>query len=120
MADKLSLTNPPVAILRANQVNPDAFGAHSSDFEAGNGIVFTMSGSEGATGGANIVGSYSYTQDDGSLAEVKYVANENGFQPESSLLPVAPAFPHPIPQFVRDQIEFARIEDERKAREGKN
>ena len=62
----------------------------------------------------------SYVQDDGTLASVKFVANENGFQPESSLLPVAPAFPHPIPQFVLDQIEFARIEDERKAREGTN
>merc|ERR1712183_752198 len=25
--------------------------------------------------------------------------SENGFQPESSALPVAPEFPHPIPQF---------------------
>ena len=60
----------------------------------------------------------SYPQEDGTLAEVKFVANENGFQPESSLLPVAPAFPHKIPQFVLDQIEFARLEDEAKARKG--
>ncbi|XP_027232805.2 cuticle protein AMP4 [Penaeus vannamei] len=116
-ADKLPLTSPPVAILRSSQVNPDALGAHSSDFEAENGIVFQFSGSEGVNGGANMVGSFSYPQEDGSLAEVKFVADENGFQPESSLLPVAPAFPHPIPQFVLDQIEFARLEDERKALE---
>ena len=114
MAAKLPATKAPVAIVRSSQVNPDALGAHSSDFEAGNGIKFAQSGSEGVTGGANIVGSFSYTQDDGSLAEVKYVANENGFQPESSLLPVAPAFPHPIPQFVLDQIAFA--EQQRAAR----
>ncbi|XP_064089141.1 cuticle protein AMP4-like [Macrobrachium nipponense] len=120
VADKLPLTNPPppVAIMRQTQVNPDALGAHSSDFEAENGIVFQFSGSEGATGGSNMIGSYSYPQEDGSLATVSFVANENGYQPQSDLLPVAPAFPHPIPQFVLDQIEFARLEDERKAREG--
>ncbi|XP_037805133.1 cuticle protein AMP4-like isoform X2 [Penaeus monodon] len=121
LAEKLPGAAPPViAILRSSQVNPDELGAHSSDFEAENGIVFQFSGSEGVNGGANMVGSFSYPQEDGSLAEVKFVANENGYQPESSLLPVAPAFPHPIPQFVLDQIEFARLEDERKAREGKN
>merc|ERR1712212_134770 len=120
VADKLPLTNPPVAILRSNQVNPDEFGAHSFDFEAENGISVQFSGSEGAAGGSNMVGSYSYVQEDGTLAEVKFVANENGFQPESSLLPVAPAFPHPIPQFVLDQIEKARLEDEAAAREAAN
>ncbi|XP_064089150.1 cuticle protein AMP4-like [Macrobrachium nipponense] len=109
---------PLVAIIRQTQVNPDALGAHSSDFEAENGIVFQFSGSEGVLGGANMIGSWSYPQADGTLAEVTFVADENGFQPQSSLLPVAPAFPHPIPQFVLDQIEFARLEDERAAQEG--
>ncbi|XP_069983038.1 cuticle protein AMP4-like [Penaeus vannamei] len=117
VADKLPLTSPPVAIVRSSQVNPDESGAHSSDFEAENGIVFQFSGKEAEEGGANMVGYFAYPQEDGSLAEVKFVADENGFQPESSLLPVAPAFPHPIPQFVLDQIEFARLEDERKALE---
>lgn len=58
VADKLPLTNPPVAILRSTQVNPDEFGAHSSDFEAENGIAFQFSGSEGVAGGANMVGSF--------------------------------------------------------------
>ncbi|XP_068249110.1 cuticle protein AMP4-like [Palaemon carinicauda] len=107
----------PVAILRSNQVNPDEFGAHSSDFEAENGIIFQFSGSEGALGGANMIGSWSYPLEDGSIASVSFVADENGFQPQSDLLPVAPAFPHPIPQFVLDQIEFARLEDERRAQE---
>ncbi|XP_066983870.1 cuticle protein CP14.6-like [Macrobrachium rosenbergii] len=107
----------PVAIIRQVQVNPDALGAHSSDFEAENGIAFQFSGSEGVLGGANMIGSWSYPQADGTLASVSFVADENGFQPQSSLLPVAPAFPHPIPQFVLDQIEFARLEDERRAKE---
>ena len=49
--------------------------------------------------------------DHGEVFELKFVANENGYQPESSALPVAPEFPHPIPQFVLDQIEKARRED---------
>ncbi|XP_027232806.2 cuticle protein AMP4 [Penaeus vannamei] len=117
MAAKLPTEDLPVAIVRSSQVNPDESGAHSSDFEAENGIVFQFSGKEAEEGGANMVGYFAYPQEDGSLAEVKFVADENGFQPESSLLPVAPAFPHPIPQFVLDQIEFARLEDERKALE---
>ena len=60
---------------------------------------------------------YSYTAPDGTPVHVQYVADENGFQPQSDLLPVAPAFPHPIPQFVLDQIAFAAEEDARKARE---
>ncbi|XP_047483162.1 cuticle protein AM1274-like [Penaeus chinensis] len=118
VAEQLPLAHPPIAIVRSSQVNPDQFGAHSSDFEAANGIVFQFSGSEGVAGGSNMVGSWSYPQEDGTVASFKFVADENGFQPESSLLPVAPAFPHPIPQFVLDQIEFARLEDEAKAREG--
>ncbi|XP_068249104.1 cuticle protein AMP4-like isoform X1 [Palaemon carinicauda] len=118
LADAGGAAPLPIAIVRQVQVNPDALGAHSSDFESANGIIFQFSGSEGVLGGANMIGSYSYPQEDGTLASVSFVADENGFQPQSSLLPVAPAFPHPIPQFVLDQIEFARLEDERRAREG--
>ena len=49
----------------------------------------------------------SYTAPDGTPVELQFVADENGYQPQSNLLPVAPAFPHPIPQFVLDQIAFA-------------
>lgn len=47
---------------------------------------------------------------------MKFVANENGFQPESDLLPVAPEFPHVIPDFVLKQIAFAAEQDARRAR----
>ncbi|XP_045585250.2 cuticle protein AMP4 [Procambarus clarkii] len=109
---------PVVGILRNLQHSPDADGTHSSDFEAENGIKFQFSGSQGAEGGANMVGVYSYPLEDGSIAEVTFKADENGYQPQSDLLPVAPAFPHPIPQFVLDQIAFAEAERERLAREG--
>ena len=60
-----------------------------------------------------------FTFPDGQVFDLKFVANENGFQPESPFLPVAPAFPHPIPDFVLEQIERARIEDEEAARNAK-
>merc|ERR1719244_727829 len=79
------------------------------DFAADNGISFQLSGSQGENGGSNMVGSYTYIVD-GEAVPLTFVANENGFQAESSLLPVAPAFPHEIPQFVLDQIAFAEQE----------
>ncbi|XP_068250396.1 cuticle protein AM/CP1114-like [Palaemon carinicauda] len=119
VAHKVPLNNPRLAtILKNEQHTPDEFGNHNSDFETENGIEVHISGSQGESGGANVIGSWSYVQDDGSLASLKFVADELGYQPESDLLPVAPHFPHPIPQFVLDQIEFARLEDEQRAREG--
>ncbi|XP_066944549.1 endocuticle structural glycoprotein SgAbd-1-like [Macrobrachium rosenbergii] len=108
---------PPVGILRDYRLQDDR-GRYSAEFEAENGIVFAQAGSpEGANGAVVKVGRYSYTAPDGTLVEVKYVADENGFQPQSDLLPVAPEFPHPIPQFVLDQIAFAAQEDAIRARE---
>ncbi|XP_027236919.2 cuticle protein AMP4 [Penaeus vannamei] len=107
------LQGPPVNLPPSNQISPDSAGARRSDLEAANGIVFHFSGSEGVADGGNLAGIWRYPLEDGSVASFKFVADEDGFQPESSLLPVAPAFPHPIPQFAIDQIEFARLEDER-------
>jgi len=59
----------------------------------------------------------SYIAPDGTEVVVKYVADENGFQSQSDLLPVAPAFPHPMPQFVLDQIASAAEEDARRVRD---
>lgn len=59
---------------------------------------------------------YSWTSPEGEYIEVRYVADGNGYQPESSALPVAPEFPHELPQFVLDQIDKARREDEARAR----
>ena len=58
---------------------------------------------------------YRFTFPSGETFQLKYVADENGFQPESDWLPVAPAFPHPIPDFVLEQIEKAAREDAAKA-----
>ncbi|KAK7085908.1 hypothetical protein SK128_013021 [Halocaridina rubra] len=104
-----------IAILRDSREQDD-YGRYSVNVETANGIVLTDSGAPGANGAINSQGSFSYTAPDGTPVRVTYVANENGFQPQSNLLPVAPAFPHPIPQFVLDQIAKAAEEDARKSK----
>ncbi|XP_050700783.1 cuticle protein AMP1A-like [Eriocheir sinensis] len=100
-----------VPILRDERVHEED-GTYNLDVETGNGIVLSQSGSpDGPDGSVVKAGEYSYTAPDGTLVEVKFVADENGFQPQSDVLPVAPAFPHPIPQFVLDQIAKAAAED---------
>ncbi|XP_064094023.1 cuticle protein AM1159-like [Macrobrachium nipponense] len=106
------------AIVKDERLSEDD-GRYNVDVETANGIVLSQSGSPvGESGAIGSAGQYSYTAPDGTVVEMKYVANENGFQPESPFLPVAPEFPHPIPQFVLDQIAFAAEQEARRAREG--
>lgn len=44
-------------------------------------------------------------QEQGIGSDFGFDASENGFDPEDALVPVAPAFPHPVPQFILDQLE---------------
>ncbi|XP_071516400.1 cuticle protein AMP1A-like [Panulirus ornatus] len=107
-----------IPILRDDRVHEED-GRYSLDVETGNGIVLSQSGSPTGPDGAVVkAGEFSYTAPDGTPVVVKFVADGNGYQPQSDLLPVAPAFPHPIPQFVLDQIAFAAEEDAARARAG--
>ncbi|XP_047470128.1 endocuticle structural glycoprotein SgAbd-2-like [Penaeus chinensis] len=92
-------------------------GSYTVDVETGNGIIASEAGTLNSEGDIIMTGQYSYTAPDGSVIEVKFVADENGFQAESDALPVAPEFPHEIPEFVLRQIEFAAEEDARAAAE---
>ncbi|MCL4140778.1 UNVERIFIED_CONTAM: hypothetical protein GTU68_002973, partial [Idotea baltica] len=47
-----------------------------------------------------------FTFPDGTPAEFSFVAFENGYRPESSLIPT----PHPLPPHAIAQIEFAERE----------
>ncbi|XP_027239246.1 endocuticle structural glycoprotein SgAbd-2-like [Penaeus vannamei] len=105
-----------VPILKDERVNNED-GSYTVDVETGNGIVNSEAGSINGEGGFVKSGHYSYTAPDGSVIEVKFIADENGFQAESDALPVAPAFPHEIPDFVLEQIAFAAEEDARIAAE---
>ncbi|XP_053639598.2 cuticle protein CP14.6-like [Cherax quadricarinatus] len=113
---RYSESSEEVAILKHDFVQGDN-GDYKLDVETANGIVVAQSGSSDGPEGAVVKsGQYSYTAPDGTHVVVKFVADENGYQPQSDLLPVAPAFPHPIPQFVLDQIAFAAEEDAARAR----
>nr|XP_027208967.1 cuticle protein CP14.6-like [Penaeus vannamei] len=104
------------AILRDDRVHGDD-GRYNVDVETENGISLSQSGSPEGNNGAIIkAGQYTYTAPDGTVVSVKFVANENGFQPESDHLPVAPEFPHPIPDFVLRQIAFAAEQEAARAR----
>ncbi|XP_069947359.1 cuticle protein CP14.6-like [Cherax quadricarinatus] len=108
---RYSESSEEVAILRHDFLQGDE-GGYKLDVETANGISVSQAGSpSGPEGSVVKSGQYSYTAPDGTPVLVKFVADENGYQPQSDLLPVAPAFPHPIPQFVLDQIAFAAEED---------
>ncbi|XP_063610603.1 cuticle protein AMP1A-like [Penaeus indicus] len=105
-----------VPILKDDRVHEED-GTFNFDFEAANGIRVSQAGSPDGDEDAVIkTGEYSYTSPDGTPVHVRFVADENGFQPQSDVLPVAPAFPHPIPQFVLDQIAKAAEEDRNRPR----
>merc|ERR1739838_545230 len=97
-----------VAIIRDDRVNPSAAGEYSFDVETADGIVRSESGyGSGPDGAVESQGSVSFTHPNGESFDLKFVADAAGYKPESSALPVAPTFPHEIPQFVLDQISFA-------------
>ncbi|CAL4068365.1 unnamed protein product [Meganyctiphanes norvegica] len=96
----------PALILTDERISGDD-GAYSFQFETENGILQTETGSQGVSGGATVQGTYSYVLDDGSVATAEYSADENGFRVQSPLVPVAPAFPHPIPEHVVNNIRVA-------------
>ncbi|KAK8745514.1 hypothetical protein OTU49_000234, partial [Cherax quadricarinatus] len=98
----------PIAILRDDRQD-EGNGNFNYAFEAENGIAVEASGSPGSEGQSNIQGSFKFPLDDGSIAEVRYVADENGFRPESSMLPT----PHPLPDHVH---ELLRIAEDQRAR----
>ncbi|XP_042229162.1 cuticle protein AM1159-like [Homarus americanus] len=94
--------SPPVAILRDDRVD-NGDGSFQYAFEADNGIAVEASGTPGSQGQSNIQGVFRFPLSDGSIAEVRYIADENGFQPQSPLLPTPP----PLPAHAIEQIRFA-------------
>ena len=92
-----------------------AFHAHLSD---GTQVAQSGSGS-GPEGAVESQGQVRFFHPNGEEFVLNYVANADGYQPESSALPVAPAFPHPIPAHALAQIEKAAREDAERSSEEK-
>lgn len=90
------------------EVNFD--GSYHSSFETGNGIVADEQGYLKNPGNKDgeaeeVQGSFQYTAPDGTPISIQYLANENGFQPQGSHLPVAPT-PPPIPPAIARALEW--------------
>ncbi|KAA0192157.1 Cuticle Protein CPR RR Uncl [Hyalella azteca] len=107
-----------IPILRSDIEFPDSEGRYRVDTETGDAIFRSESGAPtGPDGAIEKSGSVRFTFPTGEEFELTYVADAaGGYQPQSSWLPVAPAFPHEIPQFVLDQIAKAAEEDAAAAR----
>lgn len=76
-------------------------------FETGDGIKREESGHLENAGNpeqeAQVVeGSFSYTADDGSVINLKYKADEGGFQPEGDHLPTPPPIPEAIARALQE------------------
>ncbi|XP_050307304.1 cuticular protein 47Eg-like [Anthonomus grandis grandis] len=91
-------------ILRADSnINPD--GSYTYGFESDNGIAAQVQGQLkqiGAEFGNVAQGSFSFTSAEGVPVSVQYVADENGFQPQSDVLPTPP----PVPQAILRSLEY--------------
>ncbi|XP_014247132.1 endocuticle structural glycoprotein ABD-4-like [Cimex lectularius] len=101
-------TGEPVAIVsQHNDFNPD--GSYQYSYETANGLKGEETGSlkpaqDPKDGNVVVVkGSYSYTDPDGQLVQVTYVADDlGGFQPQGAHLPTPP----PIPPAIQKALDF--------------
>ncbi|CAH1988038.1 unnamed protein product [Acanthoscelides obtectus] len=94
-------------------------GAHIHDkhktfiysFETANGIKVDESGylkdnPESSTDRIQVIeGSISYTDEGGHMINLRYVADENGYQPQGDHLPTAPPVPEGIARSVQGQSQ---------------
>ncbi|KAK8745492.1 hypothetical protein OTU49_000218, partial [Cherax quadricarinatus] len=78
-------------------------GNFNHEFETSNGIYSQNTGTPGSEGQSNMQGSFRFTLPDGTIAEVRFIANENGYQPQSDIFPN----PHPLPPHAVEQIRVA-------------
>ncbi|KAH8397419.1 hypothetical protein KR222_003266, partial [Zaprionus bogoriensis] len=73
-------------------------GTYGHQLETSNQIVTAEEG----VGGVYAQGFYQYVSPEGQLVRVNYLADQNGFQPQSDLLPTPP----PIPDYILRSIQY--------------
>nr|CAD7398850.1 unnamed protein product [Timema poppensis] len=96
---KLDPKEPIPILAQSNILNED--GTFQNSYESADGTKAESSGTLKDLGDKEgpssiIQGSYSFITPDGQLFELRYIADENGFQPQASFLPVAPPIPEEI------------------------
>ncbi|XP_068145409.1 larval cuticle protein III/IV-like [Drosophila tropicalis] len=90
----LAMANDEV-LKSVNEVNPDGFRIESA---------LSDGSAQEATGDVhgNIHGSFEWVSKEGEHIRVQYVADENGYQPQSDILPTPP----PIPEAIVRALEW--------------
>merc|ERR1719244_1987931 len=100
-------TATPVPILMDERDPIDSHGAYGFRFRTGNRISFSESAApQGALRKMVTKGSYSFTHPDGTVHYLTYTADENGYQPESDMIPT----PYPLLPWQVEQVRFAERE----------
>lgn len=98
------ITQIPILKQALDGPNPD--GTYSYSYETGNGIQAQEEGHLNNVGteqeALEARGSFSFTDADGQVFQISYVANENGFQPEGAHLPTPP----PVPALIQRAIQY--------------
>ncbi|XP_066255172.1 endocuticle structural glycoprotein SgAbd-1-like [Euwallacea similis] len=84
----------PAIINQRSSVEPD--GSYQYSYETENGIAAQEQGRQGPAEGTVAQGGFRYVSPEGTPVVVQYVADENGFQPSSDVLPVGPEIPEAI------------------------
>jgi len=96
----------PIPILRQALNGPNPDGTYSYSYETANGIQAQEEGHLKNVGtdqeALEAQGSFTYTDNDGQVYQITYVANENGFQPEGAHLPTAP----PVPPMIERALKY--------------
>ncbi|XP_069167584.1 cuticle protein AM1199-like [Procambarus clarkii] len=67
------------------------------------GVDVQAAGNPGSAGQSNIQGAFSFPFPEGGTGNVRYVADELGYRPESNLIPTPP----PLPPHAIEQIRVA-------------
>ncbi|XP_077293699.1 endocuticle structural glycoprotein ABD-4-like [Arctopsyche grandis] len=96
----------PIPILKQEQeINPD--GSYKWSYETGNGIAaeeqgFLKNAGDPEKEAQVAQGQYQYTDNEGNVFRVTYIADENGFQPTGDHLPTPP----PIPEAIQRALAY--------------
>ncbi|XP_014099040.2 larval cuticle protein 4 [Bactrocera oleae] len=80
-----------------SDVRPDGF---EYALETSNGIQSSQSGDVNG----NVHGDFQWVSPEGEHVQISYIADENGYQPKSDLLPTPP----PIPEAILRALEYIR------------